>query len=129
MTSTDARASASRWRAGERDDAARAGHADDMSERRRRASEETLDDAARAKLLALVTGGTSITDAARQVGTTQQHLRAIAQWNEPWADALDDACRAGADPDTPHGTTSGYRIYRCRCRECRAAHHPAAGLP
>jgi hypothetical protein len=124
----DARAEVSRWRAGVNDADSRAGHATQMRAWRQEVSDGVVGPQVRVRILAGVRAGDSIDTAARAAGTTRQRAAAIAAREPEWADALDDAARDAAPADTPHGTPSGYRHWRCRCRECGAAHHrPTSG--
>lgn len=46
-------------------------------------------------------------------------LHGFARIN-PWFRAeLDEALRAGRDPELDHGSESAYRIHGCRCPDCR----------
>lgn len=117
----DARLPESRWRAGIRDDHARAGHAADTREWRRARADERMEQV-QEKLLDLIRSGTDINHAAEQLGTSQQAIHGYADRNPKFAVELDNAWLVGR-PDARHGTPTGYRWDRCRCSDCRAAHH------
>jgi len=125
--SIDARQPHSRYRAAERDDDARAGHAAEARRIREERAADTFPPETRASVLEAVAKGVTLADAAQAVGLTRQFVSAWAVRDDGFADELDDAYRAAAPTDTPHGTPTGYRYHRCRCRECRAAHHGPRG--
>lgn len=68
-----------------------------------------------------------MTQAADAAGVTAQAIWGRARVDAGWRDQLNQALVAGRDPEVPHGTLSGWRWYRCRCPECRAAHHGSYG--
>lgn len=119
-------APSTRWRDGVRGDpAATAYHVRSTNAWRRELADAVLTPVVRKRLLGLIRDGVPIAKACREVGTSFQAVRGATRRDEAWADVLDAACEAAAPPDTPHGTAAGYRHYRCRCRACHAAHHPA----
>lgn len=121
---TEGRAGQTRYRNdAARDDEARAGHAEAARRLNEAVTRNLLLPAVRTDLLAAVAAGATLDDAARRYGATRQRVTALAQLDAEFADALDEAYRTAAAPDTPHGTSTGYRHYRCRCCDCRVAHH------
>ncbi|WP_239404626.1 hypothetical protein [Frankia sp. Cj3] len=116
----------SRWRYGARDGTARTAHNTQSREWRRGVADAALTPEVRDRIVAMVAAGVGLPAAARAVGTTYQQVRGASWRDAAFADALDDAAVAAAPADTPHGATSGYRRYGCRCRDCRSAHHRRA---
>lgn len=112
---------ASRYRAGDRDDGARAGKAADDRARRRVLADQAFPPPVRQAILAAVQRGTRVAEAARDLGVTVQAVYGLAGRDRSFADALDAAQRRAAPVDCPHGTPMGYRWYGCHCRACRAA--------
>jgi hypothetical protein len=113
----------SRWRYGDRDPSATAGHNADSRTYRQRLAAEAFPPGARRRVVDRVAAGTGLAEAATEVGVTWQAVRAWSSRDPEFFGQLDEACRAAAPPGTEHGTAGGYRHARCRCSRCRAAHH------
>lgn len=115
-----------RWRTGcrEPDCGCRQAHNTDTRTYRRNLADRAFPPKARTRLLRLISRGATITEAAEQVGVTTHAVYGRRRVDPAWGNRLDAALMAGRDPDVPHGIPSGYRHHRCRCPECRAAHHP-----
>lgn len=73
-------------------------------------------------LLEMLRRGSSLSDAAEQIGLTPQAVFGRARWDREWASRLDSALMDGRDPYLSHGTDHTYKQYGCRCPDCRAAH-------
>lgn len=114
---------ANRWRTGCRCDSCRDAHNRNLRRYRRRHAAQTLPPSTRRSILAAIRAGTPLVVAAAQAGTTQQRIWALARAVSQFGAHLDAALMWARDPAVPHGTPSGYRHHRCRCPECRAAHH------
>lgn len=99
----------------------------DTAKDRHKAADDRFPLRQRRKLLRLLARSTAITDAAEQVGVTVQTIHARTRIDPNWQGLLDQALMTGRDPEAPHGTPTGYRHYKCRCPECRQAHHPSIG--
>lgn len=112
----------SRWRSGDRDDAARRAHNHDLAQRRRQASLGRITPAMRQRIAAEIAEGRTLADAAAVAGLTARQVAVAARADPGWRCALDEALMAGRDPALPHATQAGYRR-GCRCPQCRAAHH------
>lgn len=110
-----------RWRTGCRCSDCLAAHNAESRDLRRHAADRALPPAARRRILAAVRRGRSMTQAADAAGVTAQAIWGRARVDAGWRDQLNQALVAGRDPEVPHGTLSGWRWYRCRCPECRAA--------
>lgn len=123
-----------RWRAGCRCSECRTAHNDGSRTFRRRVVDtRRFPPKLRDRLLALIAAGVHITDAAAALRTSQQAIHRYARVHPEWGAELDEALMGGRAPEVPHGTEAGYRHHRCRCPECRQAHHrprtpaPASG--
>ncbi|WP_213455448.1 helix-turn-helix domain-containing protein [Rhizomonospora bruguierae] len=114
----------SRWRVGCRCPCCLSAHNADTASRRRAASDDRFPLRQRRRLLRLIAQGAPVTEAAELVGVTYQAVHARTRTDPAWQGLLDQALMTGRRVDVPHGTESGYRQYRCRCPECRRAHHP-----
>jgi hypothetical protein len=99
-------------------------HNADTNEDVRRAADERFPPKQRRAFLRLLERGVAISEAAEKVGITVQAVHARCRFDPEWQGLLDAALIAGRDPDAPYGTPTGYRRYRCRCPDCRRAHHP-----
>lgn len=122
---TDVPHTAANWGAGCRCNHCRQRHNDENRQRRRRdVSDPALSPTVRTQLLRLLSSGVSPVAAARELGVTTQRMYTRRRYDAEWDEQMDDALMQGRDPEITHGTTVGYRYYRCRCPECRAAHHP-----
>ncbi len=117
-----------RWRTGDRCTDCRCAHNTDSRTYRRHLAEVAFPAAARTQLLRLIRRGSTVVEAAEQIGVTTHAVYARRRYDHRWAERLDKALTVGRDPDVPHGTESGYRTHGCRCPECRAAHHPTGGV-
>lgn len=115
----------SRYRDGARDDEARAAHTDASREWRRQVGDAIFTPGVRTLLLDAVADRVPLAQVADALGISYQAVHGYAARYPEFADALDQACRDAAPLDTRHGTPGGYRHGGCRCRDCRAAHHPA----
>ncbi len=114
-----------RWRTRCRCAECRTAHNDgSRAHRRRIVDTRQFPPKIRSRVLALIAAGVHITDAAAALKTSQQAIHHYARVHPEWGAELDEALFAGRSPDVPHGTETGYRNHRCRCPECRTAHHP-----
>lgn len=95
-------------------------------DRRRRPAAE-VPQTTWGELLRRVRGGEQMPQAAALLGLTAQTVHAACRRRPERAAELDVALRAGRDPGIEHGTTTGYRRHRCRCPDCRLAHHDPVG--
>ncbi|GIH70359.1 hypothetical protein [Sphaerimonospora thailandensis] len=116
----------SRWRRGERDDAARNGHNAAERERRAQAADAKVRPVWRG-ILSQVREGVHIGDAAKRAGVTLHAVYGHAARDVRRQRALDAALMAGRDPDISHGTNHSYRVHKCRCPECKVAHDRQRG--
>lgn len=123
MPVTAEHGTAARWRAGCHCNRCREVHALAARHDRRTAAEDRFPQRKRGRLLGLIRRGASVADAADRLGLAQQTVHAYARQYTDWQIKLDAALMEGRDPDAPHGTPTGYRWHRCRCPECRQAHH------
>lgn len=114
------RKAASRWRAGDRDEQARAAHNAELREQRRRMVLERFAPVEN-RLLAALADGVPIAEAAREADLPIQAVFGRAEWDHDWRVRLDHALTEGRDPDLRHGTPHTHRAHRCRCPDCRAA--------
>jgi len=108
-----------RWRAGCRCTLCRSAKASADRDYRRTKSLEALSS----YLLPIfdsVSSGASLSESMPQ-HLHEQALWGVASWNAEVKEALDRALMDGRRPVVPHGSSSGYRHYSCRCPECRAA--------
>lgn len=122
------RAGTSLYRYGVRDDPdVRTEHSDASREWRRRIADALFPEHVRTAILTAVAAGATLADATEAVNVSINQTRGLAPRDADWAAQLDKALRAGADPDTLHGTPSGYRHWGCRCSLCYEAHHGGDG--
>ena len=117
------RSGASAWRRGDRSHEARAAH--NAAERRRRADNlrGRFGQEVRVSLLVKVGAGVRVDDAAEAMGLNRRQVEEYAKLHPDFAEVLDAAHRQAAPEGIRHGTDYAYKRHRCRCRECRAAHH------
>lgn len=113
-----------RWRTGCRCSLCGDAHNAGLRVWRRDRADRRFPAPQRRLLLKLLSRGQSITDAAMAVGVATQTVHSRSRVDPGWQQRLDEALMAGRDPRVRHGTEDGYRNGRCRCPECRAAHHP-----
>jgi hypothetical protein len=115
------------WRAGCRCvPACRQAHNDDTRAWRR--EKMRIPDSVRRSILADLAAGGHITEVADAHELTQQRLHRQGDVDPQWKKQMDQALMTGRHPDAPHSTEQGYRRpWRCRCPECRRAHHPEFG--
>lgn len=120
-TAASAHGTSSRWRLGCRcDDCWEAHRVHQRAERRAKSIAALRPH--RAKILRALAHGRSVDEALLGTGLTPGNLYGIAKWDQEWAAQLDSALLAGRDPRLRHGTEVAYKVGRCRCPECRAAH-------
>lgn len=79
------------------------------------------------RLIADLSSGVPLRDAAETAGVSVAAIHARRHWDELWANRVDTALTTGRDPSLNHGTAHTYRKFRCRCPECRAAHDQTRG--
>lgn len=114
----------SQWTAGCRCPGCRESHNRETRLWRRRRADAALPSITRECLLTLIASGVAPATAADELGVTVQRIYARRRFDPEWDERLDEALLRGRDPEAPHGTHQAYRHHRCRCPECRAAHHP-----
>ena len=120
---TNAPTPLSRWRQGDRDAEAREAHNAEIRDLRRATAAGRLGPSVRAYILREVADGRRLPDVATALGVSVNAIHGLARADADWQQALDTAVMEGRDPDIEHGAPGSYRTTRCRCRECREAHH------
>lgn len=94
---------------------------------RQRRSRDRIDAVAD-PLLRRLAAGESLAEATADLGLTVAAVRGRAQWDDTWAERLEDALTAGRPEGLPHGTLTGY-ARGCRCLDCQNARRRYAGQP
>lgn len=116
------------WRLGCGCEDCLAWHNDDTRERRRAAADAAFPEEARRLVLELVAAGdvATVAEAAKEAGVTAGQVYGLANRDEEFRAALDEAgmalCRGGDRCGRPVGYRQG-----CRGTACRLAHHPRQG--
>lgn len=87
-----------------------------------------IPDDIRASVLADLAAGGHITEVATDHELTCARLHGQARTDPDWAAAMDAALTEGRDPTLAHGLATTYRHDRCRCPDCRDAHHRGDGI-
>lgn len=114
----------SRYRAGDRSARARAAKAAaDRRWRRLRADDpdDPLGPRRREEVLLRIAAGQHLSEVLADMGLSQQQLWKRARQVPEWGAELDRLLTLWRDPELRHGTVRAYRVYGCRCPECRAA--------
>jgi hypothetical protein len=127
-TATARHGTPSRWRSRCRCSLCTRAHNDDTRTWRRTLVEAGFPAKVRRRVLRLCASGHAPADAASRLGLHVQAVWGYARSHPEWLAALDQALLAGRNPNIPHGTPTGYRHWKCRCHECRSAHHGEAGI-
>lgn len=112
-----------RWRQGDRDDEAREAHNAEIRDLRRAAAAGRLGPSVRAYILREVADGRRLPEVAAALGISTNAIHGLARTDPGWRRDLETAVMDGRDPDIEHGAAASYRRQRCRCRDCREAHH------
>ena len=98
-------------------------HLHESARRRDRQRRGRLSPSVRRTILARVARGEHLPDVAADLGVTMQAVWGAALVWPWWREELDAALVAGRDPGLAHGTEQAYRHSKCRCPDCRGAHH------
>ncbi|MEV4806742.1 hypothetical protein AB0K18_42680 [Nonomuraea sp. NPDC049421] len=110
----------SRWRVGDRDEAAKRAHTEEENRRRRELLFAAHPPAVRQKILEAIRNGSSPAEAAKEASTNHQALYALAELDPEWKRQLDEATEAAC---TCEGTgwkrQYGRTGPRCHCPVAR----------
>ncbi|GAA4010479.1 hypothetical protein GCM10022247_35860 [Allokutzneria multivorans] len=82
-----------------------------------------VPDHIREAVLADLALGGDLGEVAEAHDLTPQRLHGQAAVDPVWRKQFDEALMAGRDPSLAHGYEMTYRKDKCRCPDCRQAHH------
>lgn len=91
---------------------------------RERHSRQALPKHVQERLLERLAAGEDPVQACAELDITIQRVHHHHRYDPAWEQALDEALTAGRAAALEHGRSPTYKMDRCRCPECRAAHHP-----
>ncbi|WP_369383228.1 hypothetical protein [Streptomyces sp. cg36] len=100
-------------------------HNEDTAQHRRAFREAFVEQVfpaqARADLLKILAAGNPLPVGLAWVQTPPARMWAYARTHPAWGRNLDEALMASRDPNLHHGREHTYRVYGCRCPDCRTA--------
>ncbi|SIO86456.1 hypothetical protein [Nocardiopsis sp. JB363] len=91
---------------------------------RERHSHQALPTLVQDRLLKQLAAGEDPVQVCAELNITTQRIYHHRLYDPAWEQALDEALTAGRAAGLEHGHSSTYKWDRCRCPECKAAHHP-----
>ncbi|MFI9507286.1 hypothetical protein [Nocardia sp. NPDC052566] len=105
---------------------ARNAHADASKRWRRDLARAAFTDADQDALLAAITHGARLRDAAADLGLSYQAVYKRAEWDTRFGQRLEEVLAHTCPAGIHCGTPTGARFHHGHCHACRTAHHPIA---